>query len=142
MQRLYAFHPNSKFTHDKSKVSINFLDVTVSINGEEFETDLYCKPTDCHRFLEFSSAHPIHNKKLIVYSQGVRTKRLCSKNDTFEKHLESLRSWFRKRAYPKKLVDNQIRRVLERKPEQLLENQTKAGTGVPLDVTYHPRLLK
>ena len=48
LQSLNAFHPNLKFAHDKSKVSINFLDVTVSINGEEFETGLYCKPTDCH----------------------------------------------------------------------------------------------
>ena len=45
LQRLNAFHRNLKFTHDKSKVSINFLDVTVSINGEQFEIDLYCKPT-------------------------------------------------------------------------------------------------
>ena len=115
LQRLNAFHPNLKFTHDKSKVSINFLDVTVSINGEEFETDLYCKPTDCHQFLEFNSAHPIHNKKSTVYSQGLGIKRLCYKKSTFG-------SWFGKRGYPKELVDNQIRRVPERKPEQLFES--------------------
>ena len=67
-QRLNAFHPNLKFTHGKSKVSINFLDVAVSINGEKFETNLYCKPTDCHQFLEFHSPHTIQNKKSIVYS--------------------------------------------------------------------------
>ena len=139
LQRLNAFHPNLKFTHEKSKVSITFLDVTVSINGEEFETDLYCKPTDCHQFLEFNSAHPIHNKKSIVYSKGLRIKRLCSKKDAFEKHLESLRSWFGKRGYTKKLVDNQIRRVLESKPEQLFESRIETGIGVPLVVTYHPR---
>ena len=38
-------------------------------------------------------------------------------------------------AYPK----NQIRRVLESKPEQLFESRTKTGIGVPLVVTYHPR---
>ena len=57
----------------------------------------------------------------------------------FEKHLESIRSWFGKRCYPKKLVDNQLRRVVENRPEQLPEHQTKHGTGVPLVVTYHPR---
>ena len=121
------------------EVSINFLDVTVSVNGEEFETDLYCKPNNCHQFLEFNSAHPIQNKKSIVYSQGLRIKRLCSKKDAFEKHLESFRSWFGQHGYPKKLVDNQIRRVLESKPEQLFESCTKTGIGVPLVVTYHPR---
>ena len=54
LQRLNAVHPNLKFTQDKSKVSINVLNVTVSINSEEFETDLYCRPTDCHQFLEFN----------------------------------------------------------------------------------------
>ena len=102
-----------------------------------FETDLYCKPTDRHQFLEFNSAHPIHSKKSIVYSQGLRIKRLCCKKVTFEKHLESLRSWFGKRGYPKRLVDNQIRRVLESKPEQPFESRTKTGAGVPLVVTYH-----
>ena len=54
LQCLNAFHPNLKFTHDKSKVSINFLDVTVSINGEEFEIDLYCKPTAVTNFLNLT----------------------------------------------------------------------------------------
>ena len=117
LQRLNAVHPNLKFTHEKSKVYINFLDVTVSVSGDEFETDLYCKPTDCNQFLEFNSVYPIHNKKSTVYSQGLHIKRLCSNKDAFEKHLQSLCSWFGKRGYPKKLVENQIRRVLERKPE-------------------------
>ena len=76
LQRLNTSHPNLKFTHEKSKTSINFLDVVVRINGDKFETDLYSKPTDCHQFLEFNSAHPIHIKKSIVYSQGLRIKRL------------------------------------------------------------------
>ena len=57
----------------------------------------------------------------------------------FEKHLESIRSWFGKRGYPKKLVDNQLRRVVENRTEQLPEHQTKHGTGVPLLVKCHPR---
>ena len=47
----------------------------------------------------------------------------------FEKHVESIRSWFGKRSYPKKLVDNQLRRVAENRPGQLPEHQTKHGTG-------------
>ena len=63
LKHLNVFHPNLKFTHEKSKVYIIFLNVTVSLKGEEFETSLYCKPTDCHQFLKFNSVHPIHNKK-------------------------------------------------------------------------------
>ena len=137
--RFNTFHPNLKFTHEKSKTSVNFLDVVVRINGDKFETDLYSKATDCHQFLGFNWAHPIHIKKSIVYSQGLRIKRLCSSTLAFENHLESMRSWFGKRGYPKKLVDNQLRRVVENRPEQLPEQQKKQGTGVPLVLTYHPR---
>ena len=111
----------------------------VRINGAKFETDLYSQSTDCHQFLEFNSAHPIHIKKSIVYSQVLRIKRLCLLSLAFEKHLQSMRSWFRKRGCPGKLVDNQLRRVVENRPGQLPEHQTKHGTGVPLMVTYHLR---
>ena len=87
LQRLNAFHLNLKFSHEKSKTSVNFLDVVVRINGDRFETDLYSEHTDCHQFLEFNSAHPIHIKKSIVYSQGLCIKRLCSSSLAFEKYL-------------------------------------------------------
>ena len=66
------------------------LNVSASIVDNKLETDLFCKPTDCHQFLGFNSAHPFHSKKSIVYSQGLRIKRLCSSPLTFQKHLENL----------------------------------------------------
>ena len=59
-----------KFTGEKSKKSVNFLDAKVSLIEQHLETDLYSKPTDCHQFLNFNSVHPIHIKKSIVFSQG------------------------------------------------------------------------
>ena len=50
-QFLNNFHPNLKFTSEKSKKSVNFLDVTVSLIDQHLETDLYYKLTDCHQFL-------------------------------------------------------------------------------------------
>ena len=91
---LKNFHPNLKFTHEKSKSSVNFLDVSVSIADNKLETDLFCKPMDCHQLLHFNSAHPFHNKKSIVCSQGLCIKRLCSSPLTFQKHLENLKTWF------------------------------------------------
>ena len=70
LDNLNNFHPNLKFTSEKSKKSVNFLDVTVSLIDQHLETDLYCcKPTDCHQFLDFNSAHPIRIKKPIVYKR-------------------------------------------------------------------------
>ena len=57
---LNNFHPNLKFTHGKSKCSVNFLDVSVDRKREMY---LYFEPTDLHQFLHFNSAHPFHNGK-------------------------------------------------------------------------------
>ena len=62
--RLNHFHPNLRMKN---------RNVSVSIVYNKLETDLFCKPTDCHQFLHLNSAHPFHDKKLIVYSQ-----RFCS----------------------------------------------------------------
>ena len=136
LENLNNFHPNLKFTSEKSKKSVNFLDVKVSLIDQPLETDLYCKPTDCHQFLDFNSVHPIHLKESIVYSQDVCIKRLCSSNVAFKNHLESLEGWFQNRGYPKTLVDNQLKRVTETR--QTSDQTYKRGNGVPLVLTYHP----
>ena len=41
-------------------------------------TDLHIKGTDCHQYLEYTSSHPEHTKKFIIYSQTLRLSRLCS----------------------------------------------------------------
>ena len=95
--------------------------MTVSIIDDKLEADLFCKPTDCHQFLYFNSAHPFHNKKWIVYSQGLCIKRLCSSPLTFQKHIENLKTWFYKGRYPQKVVDVQIERVPEKSLDELFE---------------------
>ena len=56
-------HRKTKFTAEWSKISINFLDVTVSLMEEVTETDLYVKPTDRHQYLQSSLCHSFHCKK-------------------------------------------------------------------------------
>ena len=40
------FHPNIKFTYQRSKEKVNFLDVAVSIKDERLSIDLYLNPVD------------------------------------------------------------------------------------------------
>ena len=141
LERLNSFHPDLKFTHEMSKSSVNFLDLVVKLEGNELVTDLYCKPTDCHQFLEYNSAHPIHTKRSIVYSQGLRIKRLCTKESDFEKHSKEMKNWFLKRNYPQKLIDKQLQRVNKVTRNQSLQRKLQVkGSGVPLVVTFHPLL--
>ena len=64
LENLNQFYPNIKFTHESSKESIPFLDLSVKL-----ETDLQIKPTDRHQYLHYSSSHPGHTNRSIVYSQ-------------------------------------------------------------------------
>ena len=73
-----------------------------------------------------------------MYNQGLRIKKLCLSNVAFENHLESLEGCFQNRGYLKTLVKNQLKRVTETR--QTPEQPYKSGNGVPLVLTYHPRL--
>ena len=83
LQSLSTLHLNLKCTHEKPIISIKFLDVVVRINGNKSERDPYSSSTNCHQLLEFNLAHPLHIKKRIVYSQGLRIKKLCLPSLTF-----------------------------------------------------------
>ena len=72
LERLNRFHPSLKFTSECSSQEINFLYVTVKLNKNQFVTDLYCKPKDCHHYLHYNSCHAEHMKKYFVCSQGIR----------------------------------------------------------------------
>ena len=101
MKKLNEFHPSLKFTDEYSRTIVKFLDVIVEIDaGQPISS-----PTDCHQYLHYETSHPAHVKRSIVYTQGLRIKRICSRKEDFEKHLQDLSSWLRNRAYPTWLIE-------------------------------------
>ena len=63
-------HKTIKLTLEHSLTELNFLDVKVlTSRSGKIETTLYCKPTDSHNYLLYSSEHPRHVLKGIPYSQ-------------------------------------------------------------------------
>ena len=69
IQYLNSCDRNIQFRCDISQKEVHFLDTTVSFNNGQLKTDLYCKPTDSHMYLGYSSAHPPKSKDCIPYSQ-------------------------------------------------------------------------
>ena len=136
LRDLNCFHSSLKFTHEISNEKVNFLDVTVSLENHYFKTDLFCKPTDCHQYLEFTSFHPIHIKRSVVYSQGLTIKRICSSTVKTIEHLGRLRSWFCERGYPEKFVDRQLEKVYNKPREELFRPKEKSENGVPFVTTF------
>ena len=77
-------HDTIKFTAETSTITANFLDVTVNReNDGTIATTLYCKPTDSHNYLLFSSEHPRHILNGIPYSQMLRVRRICTKREDY-----------------------------------------------------------
>ena len=74
------------------------LDVSVSRKGLALETDLYCKSTDAHQYLQKSSCHPWHVKKAILYGQALRIRKICSYEKKFIMRSEELEGWLVDRA--------------------------------------------
>ena len=79
LKDLNEFHRNLKFTHEKSKEKINFLDLVSKLTDRKIVTDLYWKPTDSYQYLHYDSCHAEHIKTSIIFSQTLIKKDLPSK---------------------------------------------------------------
>ena len=141
LERLNQFHPSIKFTHEKSRQSLAFLDVSVSVVDGKFQTDLYTKKTDCHQYIHFESCHPRHTKTSCVYSQGLRLRRLCSDDNAFKSRLSEMEKWFLSRGYPLSIIKQQFARLENISQAVALtpKERAKNEVGVPFVVTYNPR---
>ena len=108
---LNNIHPTIKFTSQRSTTSIPFLYVNIQLHNGKIETDPYCKPTDKHQHLLYSSSHPFHTKKSIPYSLSLRLRRICSKEDSFNIRATELELCLTKRGYKNRFVKSQIARA-------------------------------
>ena len=114
-----ALNPNIQFMYESSKKSIAFLDLDVALYNGRLESTVHVKPTDWHQYLHYSSSHPEHTKRSIVFSQTLRVSRICSREKEFRK-------------YPEKLSDNEKKKVRFFPANQQDKNREK---GVPFVVT-------
>ena len=141
LENLNNYHPNLEFTHNSSKHSVPFLDLEVTLSNSKIVTDLYIKTTDRHQYLHYESSHPNHTKRSIIYSQCLRISRICSYKKDFDRHMKELRLWFIRRGYPGQLIDSEMKKVKFSGANCNKDNiNCKANKGVPLVITYHPKL--
>lgn len=76
---LSNYHPYIRFIQGFNKEHIQFLDLNVKLLGNKLSTHLYIKSTDRHQYLHYTSSHPEHTKKSIVYSKSLGLSRKCLK---------------------------------------------------------------
>ena len=89
-----------KFTAEKFKNLINFLDTTLYFSNEgKLESTLFVKPQDICTLLHNNSFHPESCKKGIIYSQALRYRRLITDNEKLNQKLITLRNNLVRRGY-------------------------------------------
>ena len=116
-----------------------FLDIQFKFENGSLQTDIYRKVTDANRYLEFSSFHPRHMFRSVVFSQGIRYRRIINDQQRLEFRLEELKSYFVKSSYPPVMVEEILNHILEL-PRNLEYNKStdEKDTMTPWIVSFGP----
>ena len=73
-----------------------------------------------------------------MYSRQVfRVKRIYSEEEDFEQHIHEMRSWFRKKSYHNKILEEELVKLRFYNQKK---KSSKKSKGIPFVVTYHPIL--
>ena len=137
-----SFHPALKYTWEISEISLAFLDIKISINGNSLSTSVHYKPTDSHNYLLHLSSHLQHVKYAIPFSQFLRLRRLCSNDSDFNNKCEEMYQFFKKRGYPDSAVTTGKHRAQEIDRNTALQSpQNEETNRIPFTLTYHPQNL-
>ena len=136
LKELHGCHHNIKFTFEKLEMKVNFLDVVTEIKNGRLSTDRSYKLVDSYQYLQYNYCHEQH-KNIIIYSQTLRLRKICSEKKGLKIHAEDLKGWFLRRCYPQRLAKEQVGRAL-RLPLEHDTQKTKNANGIPLAVTYNP----
>ena len=148
-KKLREFQALANSIHEKIKLdlrfsskTIEFLDVRVSLKGDELCTDVHVKPTDSKTYLHFSSDHPIYVKKAIPVGLAMRAKRICSSDSNYLYQTRDIRQNLSSRGYPARYISQGLSRVRSMNRMDMLEKAAggKDRRGVPLVVTYSAHL--
>ena len=101
---------------------VEFLDILISFDqlGNPI-TDLFVKPTDARRYLSPESCHPGHTFNSVVYSQGIRLRRIISNNEKLLLRLDELADAFIISGYNKGSVKRILNKIAS-KPRVLSYN--------------------
>ena len=102
--------------------TVHILDILFGFNENgNLKTDLYLKETDSRGYLRYRSCHLNHIFVGILYSQGLRLRRIISNDEVLHVRLEELKVDFIPSKYLVKLIENISKkgRELPRTPKTL-----------------------
>ena len=138
---LNTLHPCIKFTIDKNRICLPFLDTLIINHNGQLQSDIFYKPTDSKQYLLYTSCHSKHTRNGIPYNLARRLKIIISEENTLLTRLEELKSYLLKQNYLPDLIDDSIRKIKSLNRADLLrENKKndKENSLIPYVTTFNP----
>ena len=105
-------HPNLKFTMKTTTGALPFLDVTISIEEDGFNTGVYRKPTNTDVILNYHSVAPTKWKRSLIKCLLTRAYRLSSNINLFMSEVEKIKNILQRNSYPSAFIDRNIEEFL------------------------------
>ena len=84
----------------------------------------YQKPTDARHYLSFNSCHTNYTFSGVIYSQGMRLRRIINNDERLASRLKDLKADFIKCHYPSKLLEKIFTKVTQ--VDRTLAKRSKA----------------
>ena len=137
LKELNGFHLSIKFTFEKSEMKANFLDVVIKIKSGRLSTGPCSKLADSYKYLHYNLCQEELIKKIIIYSQTLRSRKICSERKGLKSLIEDLKGWFLRKCYPQRVAKEQVDRTF-RLPLEHNNQKNKNANGIPLAITYNP----
>ena len=94
-----------KFTMDAQPTKNTFLQILLGVKNDKIITDIYYKPMDTFQFLPFTSCHPKHIKKNVLYNLARRIRTIVDEKNTLDSRLLDLKEKLRRQKYPDQLIN-------------------------------------
>ena len=100
-------HPSISFTWESSlhENSVSYMDLAISIKGEQLEYELYQKPSDSGVNINYKSSILRHVKLAVATEQFSRAKRLSSNPEARSRSDDKIRTLLRDNEFPADFVD-------------------------------------
>ncbi len=123
-------HPTIKFTYESSRTEIDFLDITI-YKGKRFnhksilDVKPFFKKTNKFQYLQYNSAHPRQTFRSVLKGELTRLLRASSDPEIYTTIQEKLRTEFRNRGYPNKLIQQVIDSVPHNNRQDTLTQTNK-----------------
>ena len=128
---------------EKSYDTLPFLDILIIKDGSSITTDLYCKPTDTHQYLDFRSCHPSHTKRNIPFNLARRICTIVTDQTLRSRRLEELKTYLQQQNYPLNLINAGIENAITIPVQDLHHSRRtsnfKNDENISFVITHNPR---